>query len=472
MLASLQENLLCLLCYNAKEAQIIRGTIELELFGGLYRTVATRVYEHIDRFKVPPGDHLPELLSDKLESDNRKERDLYTDVVSAIHGSQKGINSEYVMAQLGTFVRRQSLRSVAIELAKELQRDTEASLEKAEELIASANTQALTVFDVGTRLSDTNKALKFLDIEDTCFPTGIPELDKRNLGPTRKELWLFIGNTKAGKSWGLIHLAKVALMHRLKVVHITLEMSEARCAQRYFQTLFAIPKRKGTYLTSRLETDAVGHITGIEDHRVTPKLALDDPRIRRKLKRKIMMWKDRVLSNIIIKQFAGNNLTVGQLEAYLDNLEHTQQFVPDLVIVDYPDLMKLKGDDRRAALDETYKALRGMFVTRNVAGAIVSQSHRAAAKARVVEASNVAESYDKIMHADTIITYSQTQTERKLGLARLYVAGGRNDEDKFTIVISQQYGIGRFVIDSALQKGNYWGIIPQDGREGGEEDET
>lgn len=470
MLGSLQENLLVLLTHDKKQAPIIRNTIELELFGGLYRTVAARIYEHIDRFKEPPGDHLPDILNDKLESDSRKERDLYTDVVEAIHASQKGINSEYVMAQLGTFVRRQSLRSVAIELAKELQRDTEASLEKAEELIASAGTKALSVFDPGTRLSDSGKALKFLDIEDTCFPTGVPELDKRNLGPTRKELWLFIGNTKAGKSWGLIHLAKVALMHRLKVVHITLEMSEARCAQRYFQALFALPKRKGTVLTTRLEVDDVGHITGVEDKRVTPKLALDDPGIRRKLKRKILLWKDRVLNNIIIKQFPTGGLTVGQMAAYLDNLEHTQQFVPDLVIVDYPDLMKMQGEDTRAALNETYKSLRGLFVSRNVAGAVVSQSHRAAAKARTVEADNVAESYEKIMHADTIITYSQTQTERKLGLARLYVAGGRNDEDKFTVVISQQYGIGRFVIDSALQRGNYWGVLPQEGYDEQEEE--
>ncbi len=470
MLASLQENLLCVLCFDKQQAPIIRGTVELEHYGGLYRTVATRIYEHIDRFKSPPGEHLPDILNDKLESENRKERELYSDIIEAIHSSQKGVNTEYVMAQLSTFVRRQSLRSVAIELAKELQRDTEASLDKADELIAGATHTALTVFDPGTRLSDATKALKFLDIEESCFPTGIPELDKRNLGPTRKEMWLFIANTKSGKSWALIHLAKIALMHRLRVVHITLEMSEARCAQRYFQALFALSKRPDTFLVPRIEVDEIGHITGIDDRRVTPKLALNDPRIRRKLKRKIMMWKDRVLDNIVIKQFPMAHLTVGQLEAYLDNLEATQHFTPDLLIIDYPDLMKLKGDDRRAALDETYKQLRGVFVKRNIAGAVVSQSHRAAAKARVVEADNVAESYDKIMHADTIITYSQTATERKLGLARLYVAGGRNDEDKFTIVITQQYGIGRFVITSALQKGNYWGVLPQDGFDGQEEE--
>jgi replicative DNA helicase len=468
MLAALQENLLCLLCFSTKEAQIIRGVVDLNLFGGIYRVLAARVYDHIDRFKSPPADHLPDIMGDKLESEKRQERELYTDLIENIHNSRKGINAEYVMAQLGTFIKRQSLRSVAIELAKELQRDTEDSLEKAEALIASANTQSLTVFDPGTRLNDPAKALKFLDIEDTCFPTNIPELDKRNFGPTRKELWLFIGNTKAGKSWGLIHLAKVAMMHRIKVCHISLEMSEARCAQRYFQALFALSKRKDKFLTTRLEvTD--GQITGLDDRYVKPKLALDDPKIRQKLRGKIDKWGARLLDNIFIKQFPTSHLTMGQLEAYLDNLENTQHFVPDLLILDYPDLMKL-GENKRESLDQVYKELRGLFVKRNIAGAVVSQSHRAAAKVRTVGADNVADAYDKIMHADTIITYSQTPTERKLGLARLHVAGGRNDEDKITIVISQQYGLGKFVIDSALQRGNYFGILPQEGFD--EQEET
>ena len=463
MLGSLQESLLCLLSFNQKEAQIIRNTIELELFGGLYRQVATRIYEHIDRFKSPPGDHLPDILSDKLESKVKREADLYTDLLENIHASKDGINTEYVMTQLSTFVKRQSLRSITQELVKELQRDTEASLEKAEALIASANTKSLTVFDPGTQLSDANKALKFLDIEDTCFPTGIKELDKRNFGPTRKELWLFIANAKRGKSWSLIHLAKMALVHRIKVCHITLEMSEARCAQRYFQTLFALPKRAGTYLTTRLELDDVGHITGLDDRRVTPKLALDHPHIRRRLQRKIAKWSGRLLKNIYIKQFATGTLKASQLEAYLDNLESTQQFVPDLLIVDYPDLRQMDKDNIRGSLDDIYKRLRGMAVNRNIALAIVSQSNREGEKAKTVGATNVSEAYTKVQHADTIITYSQTETEHKLGLARLHVAGGRNDEDKLTIVITQQYGLGNFVIDSALQRGNYFGILPKEG---------
>ena len=152
-----------------------------------------------------------------------------------------------------------------------------------------------------------------------------------------------------------------------------------------------------------------------------------------------------------------------QLEAYLDNLEATERFIPDLLLIDYPDLMKVDKDNVRGSLDEIYKEIRGLLIKRNIAGAVVSQSHRAAAKAKVVGADNVAEAYSKIAHADTIVTYTQTPAERKLGLARLHVAGGRNDQDKITIVISQQYGMGGFALDSTLMRGSYWENIPQGG---------
>lgn len=461
MLAALQENLIVLLVYDAQRAPIIRGTVDSALFGGPYRTIVARVYDYLDRFGKPPGDHLPDILSDKLESVSSSERSLYTDIIEAIHAAKEGINAEYVMSQVETFIKRQSLRSIAIDLSKALQRDTEESLEEAEQLIAGANHTSLSVFDPGTRLSDKKRTLQFLDIQNTSFPTGIPELDKRGFGPTRKELWLFIGNTKAGKTWGLIQVAKMALLHRLKVCHITLEMSEARAAQRYFQALFAISKRKETFRVTKFELDNLRRITGFDDKRVSPKLTLDDPGIRKKLEAKIDKWSKRLLENIIIKQFPTGNLTVGQLEAYLDNLESSQRFVPDLLVVDYPDLMKVDKANFRLSIDEIYKELRGVAIKRNLALAIVSQSHRDAAKARQVDSENVAEAYSKVSHADVIITYSQSKHERPLGLARLFVAGGRNDQDRITIVISQQYGMGNFAVDSALMSGNYWGNLPQ-----------
>ena len=262
----------------------------------------------------------------------------------------------------------------------------------------------------------------------------------------------------------LMHLAKIAAVHRLKVCHITLEMSEARAAQRYFQSFFAISKRKEKFKATRFEKDTLGRITALEQHPIGVSMTYEDANIRGKLEKRIARG-ERMLDNIIIKQFPTGSLTVNQLKAYLDNLESTERFVPDLLIIDYPDLMKLSKTDYRISLDELYKDIRGIAVERNIAVAAVSQSHRGAAKSKLVGADNVAEAYSKIFHSDTVITLSQTVHEAALGLARLHVAAGRNDSDKLTIVISQSYGTGQFIVESAIMRGNYFGLVPQESGE-------
>jgi replicative DNA helicase len=462
LLGSLSENLLCLLSYHTEQAKIIRGTVDVNLFGGPYRIIAQRVYDYLDSFKKAPEDHLADILADKLEGKTEREQELYADIIRSINITSKSINVEYVMSQLETFVRRQSLRTMLVGLHQTLQRDTEDALDEAEKLVAQSNKVQLSLFDPGTRLGDAKRALKFLQASEASFPTGIPELDKRGFGPTRKELWLGIGNTKAGKTWMLIQLAKMALLNKLRVCHISLEMSEERCSQRYFQALFAMSKRREVLRGTKFKRDSLGRISGFTDLRTMPRIALSDPDVEQKLEKLIGKWSLRLLNNILIKQFPTGSLTTKELGAYLDNLESSAKFTPDLLIVDYPDLMRVPKDNYRLGIDEIYKDLRGIAVSRNCGVAVVSQSHRGSAKAKQVGAENVAEAYSKIAHADTIITYTQTEAERTLGLARLHVAGGRNDSDKITIIISQRYGTGTFVLESNIMTGNYWEYIPNE----------
>lgn len=473
-LSALQENFIVIMSYHDGHCMTVRNLVPPEFWGGPYRTIAARIYEFLDRYKKAPKDHIADLLADKLDDKaNKREAGLYKDILYGIADQQETINIEYVMKQLESFVKRQSLRAVAIDLAKALQKDTDESLEEAEQLMASSRQQTASVFSPGLRLSNSDRVLDFLDSQTHCFPTGIPELDKRGFGPTRKELWLYIAAAKKGKTFALIQLAKMAMLHRLKVCHITLEMSEERCAQRYMQTLFAMSKRKEVQRVTKFTRDSLGRLEGFDEVEMRPKLSLDDPKIREKLERRIKKFGPRMLDNIIIKQFPTGSLTVRQLEAYLDSLESNERFIPDLLIIDYPDLMDVDKNNYRLSIDEIYKQLRGIFVARNIAGAIVSQGNRASEKAKHVGSDNVAEAWAKIAHADCIITHSQTVAEHKMGLARLHVSGGRNDEDKLTIVVAQNYGLGTFAVDSVLMAGaNYWNQLPQVGRDGETEDTT
>jgi hypothetical protein len=63
---------------------------------------------------------------------------------------------------------------------------------------------------------------------------------------------------------------------------------------------------------------------------------------------------------------------------------------------------------------------------------------------------------DKLATADTVLTYSQTDAERKQGLARLFVAAARTEEDRFEILLSQNYEIGQYALSSIRLGSRYF----------------
>jgi len=323
-------------------------------------------------------------------------------------------------------------------------------------------TASLTHFDPGTRLDDKDKALRFLDNREKAFPIGIKEFDMRDLGPARKEMHLYIARRKSGKSFWLTHLAKMAMLRQLKVVHITLEMSEEKCAQRYMQTLFSISKRAKKYNKLKFEKDEWDRLIGWYDMELVPDLSFDDPDILKKLMKKMDRFGTRLLKNVWIKEFPTGRINVRDIEAYLDMLELRENFIPDMVLTDYPDLFKLDTNNLRMSLDEAYKDLRGLGVERNMAMPVVSQSNRPAATSKRTRGESVAEHYGKLAHADVIFTYSQTDIEKQLGLARVSVDGARSDEDGFTVVISQNYGTGQYVLDSAIMVNRYDSLLEEE----------
>src|ERR1700744_570158 len=125
-LSALQENFITLLCFDDKNCVTIRNLIEPEFYGGPFREIARRIYEYIDRYKKAPKDHIADLMADKLdEKTNKREAELYKDILLGISDQKETINEEYVMGQLENFIKRQSLRNIAIDLSKALQKDTD-----------------------------------------------------------------------------------------------------------------------------------------------------------------------------------------------------------------------------------------------------------------------------------------------------------------------------------------------------------
>ena len=69
----LQENFLILLLYDDKRSKIIRNTVEIRLFGGLFRDIAMQAYDYIDSYKEAPKAHIWDLMEYKIKSENKRE---------------------------------------------------------------------------------------------------------------------------------------------------------------------------------------------------------------------------------------------------------------------------------------------------------------------------------------------------------------------------------------------------------------
>lgn len=452
---AIQEGLLAVLCFDQEKGPIVKSTIDPNYFDIYYRPIVRRAHEYWEQYQVPPNEHLIDII-EELSHEQPKNADVLHRIYDSLMQTRESLNPDYLLDRATTFVRQQRLKDGIMRAVEFVQ---EGNLDEAEGVLNQSMIGVHALFDPGVKLTDVDRSLAFLTEQVDAFPTGILALDRRGLGPTRKELHLFMAPPKRGKTWWLVHLGKHALMHHKRVVHITLEMSESKTCQRYIQTLFSVSKRKEDHIRIAFEEDDTGRLTGFKQVKVPKRPAFTD----RKIRQVILDRLDRAMSpfSLVVKQFPTGGLTMGALAAYLDTLEAAQRFIPDLLLLDYVDLMDIDPATYRLSLGALYKELRGLAVKRNIAIATASQVNRAGAKARLVTDIHAGEDYSKVATSDTVITYNQTDDERALGLARLFVAAGRSDEDRFLILISQRYALGQFCMASTRMASKYWDMVAE-----------
>lgn len=463
---ALQENVLTLVCTSDKHCQLVRNAVPSKLFSTyLYRDIVDRVYDYIDQFKAAPKDHLPDLCEDLLESKEKGENTRA--LLEAVRDLSEGLNTDYVLSQLERFNRQQTLKLGIIQASEFIQAG---NLDQAESIMEQSMRSRLSMFDAGMDLDQALKKIREPKGDNERLLTNIPELDRYGFGPTKKELHLMLAPPKRGKTWWLVHLAKQAMLQRWKALYITLEVSEEIIGRRALQSLFSLTYRETDSLwQSGFETDSIGRLIGF-DKEVLKRPAMSDPKAIKELAKKLSGFRQK--RNLIIKSFPTGSLTINALRAYLDALESMKRFTPDIILLDYADLMRVDAANYRISLGNLYKELRGLAVERNVAISTASQANREGSTAKVIGDTHVAEDYSKIAICDAAYSYNQTRDERDLKLARLYVLAGRNDKDRYSVLLSQNYDVGQFAVQSRMLDYDYWNLLQgaQNAMVEGEED--
>lgn len=453
---ALQENLLTLLCFDDKNCKIVRAALTPQLFeSSVFREVAGHAIDFIDQYGETIKDHLPDHLESILEGDDKRKAETYRRLVDNLFASRDSVNGDYIIQQLHKFVRQQNLKSAVIKAVEAIEAGR---IDQAEvELQRGLNTQSV-AFEAGLSLSNAEDVGSILDNpEEEGFELGIPEFDRLGVYPRRKELFVFMAPRGRGKSWFITHCAKQALLQRWSAVIITLEMSEKRYAARLLQSFFSISRREASVRITRILQGQDGTFQDIIQEKIERDTMQDGD-----IKQKLMKRAKREFGRrppIRIKEFPTATLTLLQLEAYLDGLERFEKFTPDLICIDYPDLMEVDSKNLRIDLGKLFAGIRGLGVKRNASMVVVTQGNRESETATTVTGSMAAEDISKLAIADVFITHSQTPAEKELGLARLLVDKARNEESKLSVLITSAYAIGQFCLDSVRLVSDYWDLM-------------
>lgn len=313
----------------------------------------------------------------------------------------------YVKDKVVQFGRKQALTQAILESVEDVQKGVD--FEKVEDRINKATKVGEDIGDFGTFYFDVEKMDERLESYNTRdsekISTGNTLLDKAMSGGLgRGELGIVIAPPGTGKTLSLINFGAACKLEGRNVVHFTLEMSEERVSHRYDSNYtnkdFAYIREHRNEVASSLKTLSTAR-----------------------------------QGELIIKEYPTRTCTVSKIKSYLTSLKLAKGITPDLLIIDYPDLMQPSRNynERRTELEILYEELRGVAQEFDCAVWGASQTNRGALSKEVVTIGDLAESFGKAAVADFMIALSQTKEEKARNELRYYVAKSRNGQSDITL---------------------------------------
>tara|TARA_R100001594_G_scaffold115765_2_gene150691 strand:- start:234 stop:1517 length:1284 start_codon:yes stop_codon:yes gene_type:complete len=329
-------------------------------------------------------------------------------------------DADYVRNEVRSFIRHQEIKRAMVEAIPLLEQER---YDDIEDIWDRAKQIGHMSFDVGqSYFEDYKDRVIRRSQENVGIPTGIHGVDEhlRGGGLCPQELGLVQAATGVGKSQALVQFGKSALVRKKKVVHYTMEMSEDAIAERYDMTWSGVSISRG-----------------------------DNPDYARLFKRLNKLGK-AYRESLIIKEFPTGTTTVSDLRAHLTILEQQLDFVPDVIIVDYGDIMRptRRVKEKRERIGEVFGELLALAQEYNVPLWSGTQANRDALNKSVVTIKNLSESIEHAKIATVVLALCQTEQEKEDNEMRIYFAKNRNDRSGILVPIQTAFHRGQFYVNT------------------------
>lgn len=319
-------------------------------------------------------------------------------------------DQEYVEEEFSNFCKNQLLKNALLESVDLLKHghydDIRLMIDNALKIGADKNLGHEYVKDIEDRYREESRKV---------VPTPwsiINDLLQGGLG--NGDFGLIFGGPGGGKSWALVALGAFAASLGYKVIHYTLELGEAYVGKRYdaFYTNISVSE-------VHLHKDKVIEVLkGIGD-------------------------------NVIIKEYSPKIASLATIKAHIQKTKDLG-FEPDLILIDYVDLLKApskKSRDKKEEIDDLYYGTKGLAKELQLPIWSVSQVNRAGAKDEVVEGDKAAGSYDKMMVIDFGMSQSRLRKDKTEGTGRFHIMKNRYGMDGMTYFAQIDTSTGHIVID-------------------------
>ena len=328
---------------------------------------------HFREYKTPPT---KDVLKVKItEIDNDVFKTAILEQLKEVFRYMESDDLSFVKAEILNFCKNQEIKRAIMDSVALLKMG---NYDEIKSNIDSAMKAGVDT-DVGLEYKD-QVGIRYNEAARHTITTGwdvIDDLMDGGLAPG--ELGVVMAPAGIGKSWLLINIAanavkagKTVIREKKTVVHYTLELNQNYVGQRYDSVLTGIPAQ-----------NLKNYQEDIEEKMKT------------------------IAGELIIKYYPTKSTGVMGIKAHIEKSAMLGK-APDLVIVDYADLLKVNNKkDKHEALEELYEDLRGMAGEYNIPVWTASQAGRASLEDDIIEADKIAASYGKVMVSDFLMSLSR-----------------------------------------------------------------
>ena len=356
--------------------------------------IAGTIMKYFNTYKSSPTLEVMKVEVDSVENGVLKTTivDTLKDVIANIDAPDQ----QYTKDKSLDFCKNQKLKAAILESVKLLQQGQYDTIKTVVDEAMKAGTDK----DIGHEYIDHVEA-RFEQNNRKVVPTPwdvVNEIMDGGLGAG--EMGVFVAPAGIGKSMALVNAAANCVKKGLNVVYYTLELSD-------------------TYVGGRFDS----YFTGIP----TSDLKYHREEVERAL--------EKLPGKLVIKYYPTKTASVNTIADHLDKCA-LQDVKPDIMFIDYADLLRDAGASKTARHDQVlggiYEELRGLAGLHQIPLWTASQANRSAAEMEVIEADKIAESYTKVMVADFVVSLSRKTADKISGTGRWHIIKNRFGPDGLT----------------------------------------